>query len=234
MRPLDPFDRKAMGLSVGLHTVVFVLAWLGTTRSSSEVEFIAYEIELVSPPPAVQAEEPTVATQELVVETPEPEPAPPEPEEEEAEVVPIEEPAPDPPPEPEPATEPPPDPDEVEVVAAAPDPPPEEEPERSGDGINVRLEGLQRDYPEYYDNIIRQIQRCFRWRKGGNWQTTVSGPRAALKAATPNTATTANAASIRVNKESRIGDESSGCAARSDTIRGNAGKNPPRGKESRM
>ncbi len=174
MRPLDPFDRKAMGLSVGLHTGLFVLVWLSTLQGGSDIEFIAYEIELVSPPPAVQAEEPQVATEELVVQTPEPEPAPPEPEEEEEEVVPIEEPTPDPPPEPEPAAEPPPDPDEVEVVAAAPDPPPEEEPEVSGDGINVRLEGLRRDYPEYYANIIRQIQRCFRPpRDGGNWLTTI-------------------------------------------------------------
>jgi len=39
--------------------------------------------------------------------------------------------------------------------------------------LNVRIEGLRRDYPEYYNNIIRQIRRCFRWREGGIWQTTV-------------------------------------------------------------
>jgi hypothetical protein len=37
----------------------------------------------------------------------------------------------------------------------------------------VRLEGLRRDYPLYYENIIRQIQRCFRWQGTGNWVTKV-------------------------------------------------------------
>ncbi|RMH18302.1 MAG: hypothetical protein D6701_06565, partial [Gemmatimonadetes bacterium] len=32
-----------------------------------------------------------------------------------------------------------------------------------GEDLNVRLEGLRRDFPDYYRNIIRQIDRCFRW-----------------------------------------------------------------------
>lgn len=36
-----------------------------------------------------------------------------------------------------------------------------------------RLERLRRDHPSYYDNIRRQIQRCFSWREGGSWGTTV-------------------------------------------------------------
>ena len=36
------------------------------------------------------------------------------------------------------------------------------------------LEGVRTDYPEYYDNIIREINGCFRWRDGGSWRTTVS------------------------------------------------------------
>ena len=45
----------------------------------------------------------------------------------------------------------------------------------SGENINVRIEGLRRDYPAYYENIIRQINRCFisRWRQGGNWEAEV-------------------------------------------------------------
>ena len=35
------------------------------------------------------------------------------------------------------------------------------------------MEGLRRDFPVYYENIIRQIHRCFRWTAGGNWETTV-------------------------------------------------------------
>ncbi|MEQ1858239.1 MAG: TonB C-terminal domain-containing protein, partial [Longimicrobiales bacterium] len=57
--------------------------------------------------------------------------------------------------------------------AAGPDATPTPDPARSGEGINVRMEGLRRDYPEYYNNIIRQIQRCFRWRDGGGWEATV-------------------------------------------------------------
>ncbi len=71
----------------------------------------------------------------------------------------------EPEPEPEPEETPPP----VEET-----PPPAEEPpapteteaeptdEAGGEDINVRLEGLRRDYPAYYGNIIVQIRRCFR------------------------------------------------------------------------
>jgi hypothetical protein len=35
------------------------------------------------------------------------------------------------------------------------------------------MEGLRRDYPEYYNNIIRQIQRCFRPPPGANLETVI-------------------------------------------------------------
>ena len=136
------------------------------------MEFVTYQIEMVSPPPAVQAEiQP--ATEELVGEPPEP--APLLEEDPEQEVVPIEEPD-DPEPEPSPEenrpTEELTEVEEEETPPSAPDPPPEEI-EDSGEGINVRLEGVRRDYPAYYNNIIRQIFNCFRWRGGGNWEATV-------------------------------------------------------------
>ncbi|HIC63717.1 MAG TPA: hypothetical protein EYO91_05755, partial [Gemmatimonadetes bacterium] len=122
--------------------------------------------------PAVQAEiQP--ATEELVVEPPEP--APLLEEEPEQEVVPIEElddPEPEPSPEEDRPTEELTEVEEEETPPSAPDPPPEEI-EDSGEGINVRLEGVRRDYPAYYNNIIRQIFNCFRWRGGGNWEATV-------------------------------------------------------------
>ena len=172
MRRVDPFDRRAAAFSLILHATIGVLAWLSAVRHVPDIEFIAYEIELVSPPPAAQAEEETPAVEELVVERPEPEPTPPEPE---ADIVPIEEPEPEPepeptPPAPEPAPRPEPD---VEPAAAATTEPPETPPETPGEGLNVRLEGLRRDYPEYYRGIITQIQRCFRWRQGGSWETAV-------------------------------------------------------------
>lgn len=172
MRRVDPFGPRAAALSLLLHAAVFAVAWLSTLRSGPEIEFIAYEIELVSPPPAVQAEQPEPVREEVVIERPEPEPEPPEPE---ADIVPVEEVEPEPepeptPPEPEPT---PPEPEVEEVPAATDEPPPETPPETSGEGLNVRLEGLRRDYPEYYNNIIRQIQRCFRWRQGGSWEAVV-------------------------------------------------------------
>lgn len=170
---MDPFDRRPMALSAALHVLLFVLAWASTLYEPPQMEFITYEIELVSPPPARQAEEPQVATEELVIERPEPEPTPPEPEVED--IVPVE----DPEPEPEvaeereePTEETPPEVADEVMVAAEIDAV-EEESEESGEGLNVRIEGLRRDYPEYYNNIIRQIQRCFRWSEGGRWQTTV-------------------------------------------------------------
>ena len=56
-RGIDPFDKRAMGLSAGLHMALFTIAWLSTLDQPSELQFITYEIEMVSPPPAVQAEE---------------------------------------------------------------------------------------------------------------------------------------------------------------------------------
>jgi protein TonB len=129
----------------------------------------------------VQAEERAPAREEVVVERPRPEPTPPQPEPEQPTIQP-ERPPPRPTPEPqrrEPERQPepePPEPDPDPSPAAAPEPPPEEPPPTSGEGLNVRMEGLRRDFPAYYENIIRQIGRCFypRWRRGGNWETVVA------------------------------------------------------------
>jgi outer membrane biosynthesis protein TonB len=174
-RRLDPFDRRSMALSAVFHGAIFALGWASTLYEPPQIAFVTYEIELVSPPPAVRAEEIIQAAEEIVVERPDPEPTPPEPEVED--VVPVEDPEPEPdPPEEEPeerTEETTPEVAEATVVAAAPVDPPEEEPEVTGEDLNVRIEGLRRDYPQYYENIIRQIQRCFRWRDGGSWETTV-------------------------------------------------------------
>lgn len=170
----DPFARSSLLKSAGLHVALILGAWASTLYAGPPpVVFLTYDIELVSPPATQVAEEAVTATEELVVERPDPEPEPPEPETEE--VVPIEdpepEPEPDPPPE-EPVEEQPPEAAEETVVAAAEEPT-EEETSETGEDIEVRMEGLQRDYPQYYNNIIRQIRRCFRWSGGGNWRTTV-------------------------------------------------------------
>lgn len=168
-----PFDKRSMAASCGVHASIFLIFWLsGLVPRDEPMEFITYEIVMVSPPPAVQAEIVQPATEEMVVERPDPTPPEPEPEPE-LEVVPVEE--DDPPPQPpEPESTPVEELAEEEVtVAAAPEDPPEEA-EESGEDINVRMQGLRRDYPVYYRNIIQQINNCFRPpRDGRDWMTTV-------------------------------------------------------------
>jgi len=165
--------------SVLFHVVVFALAAAATRGAPEPLTFITYEVEIVSPPPA-PAEEvaPTAAPEEeLVVERPDPQPEPepetavPEPDAQPAEQKPEpESPEPDPAP-PEPEVEPEP---ETEPASTTPDPDAEPS-EESGEDLEVRMEGLRRDFPEYYGNIIRQIRRCFRPSPGlpGGLQTTV-------------------------------------------------------------
>ena len=162
--------------SAALHLAVLAVAWSTSAFRPEPLFFETFRIELVSPPPATVAEEPTPAApeEELVVDTPvetapAPDPVPPPPEE-------TREPEPEPEPEPDPRPDPPapqPRPEPVETTptpAAEPDPEPAE---TGGENINVRMEGLRKDYPAYYNNIVRQIQRCFRPPPGGNWETVV-------------------------------------------------------------
>ena len=181
------YERKALAFSIALHAAIFAFGWLSTLYEPEPFEFITYQIELVSPAAAEQADIAEIAAEELVVEVPETQPEPePEPEPEAAPPAPPER-DPEPQPQPEEAEpEPEPDPTPPAPAAEQRQPPPEEEARRAtttetppedatetGEGINVRLEGVRRDYPAYYDNIIRQIARCFRWQGGGNWETTV-------------------------------------------------------------
>lgn len=177
--------------SIILHGAIFGVAWLSTFHSPPVFEFTAFEIELVSPPAAVQAEERTPAQERVVVERPRPQPEPerprpePTPEQRPPDPTPRQpeperpRPPPERPPEPrreqpQPPAPTPPEPSTQRTPAAAPEPPPDRPPATSGENINVRLEGLRRDYPEYYNNIIRQIDRCFRWQGAGGLETQVS------------------------------------------------------------
>ncbi len=147
--------------SVFVHTSAIFLAWWASAAPAQVPDFVAFEIELISPPAAELGERTTPPPEELVIETPL-DPVP-EPQEETPPAV-IEEEAPaDEPPLPEETSAPP----DVELVDE-PEPPtspnPDPDVETPGEDLNVRLEGLRRDYPVYYENIIRQMQRCFRWR----------------------------------------------------------------------
>ena len=172
-RRSDPFDTRSMAASLAVHASILLIFWLSGLARTEPMEFISYEITLVSPPPAVQDEVTERATEEMVVERPDPTPPEPDPEPEE-DVVPVEQ-EDDPPPEPpEPESTPVEElAEEEETTAASPQDPPEDA-EESGEDINVRMEGVRRDYPEYYNNIIGQINNCFRPpRDGRNWATTV-------------------------------------------------------------
>jgi len=144
-----------------VHVVAIVL-WLGVMTGQPDVpDFVSYQIELVA------LEEPESGT--VVVEAP---PAPPpQPEEDQPPPPEIEEPE-------EPETEEPeivPPPEPIEPTPPAPSQPEPEPTEtaESADAINVRIEGLRRDYPLYYENVITQIQRCFRWTGTGAPETEV-------------------------------------------------------------
>lgn len=163
--PDDPLDGRSLGLSLAIHVVAFVLLiWVIPALRPDPIVFEAVEIRVVSAPPiaAPEPEEeiPPVPEEELVVETPE------DPVQEEEAPIPAEE---EPPP-PEPEETPPPEPEETPPATEEPTPAESEETEEDegGQNIDVRMEGLKRDYPAYYDNIIRQIERCFRPPGAGN------------------------------------------------------------------
>ncbi len=177
MRSHGP-DRPSIVASVVTHIAILAGVWWLQSQAPDQVEFETFQIEVVT---LAQLEPtPETATPEVPVETidppepepiqeelppppepePEPEPPPPEPEPEpEPEPPP---PEPEPEPEPEPQRETPPTPPDAEVAE-----------ETTPEDIRVRMEGLRRDFPVYYENIIRQINRCFRWRGAGNWVAVV-------------------------------------------------------------
>jgi outer membrane biosynthesis protein TonB len=157
--------------SVTVHSAAIFLAWWLAAVPPQVADFVTYEIELISPPAAEFGEQTTPPPPEdLVIETPfDPVPEP----EEEIPPVTVEDDTPaEETPEPE-VTAPPPD---VEVVddqrpVTSPDPAPDVE--TPGEDLNVRMEGLRRDYPAYYNNIIRQMDRCIRWRGDEDMQAKV-------------------------------------------------------------
>lgn len=161
MRRRERPGRKTLFASAGVHVVAIVLTLLAQLSNNRVEEFETIAITLVSPPPSREAPEPApVVEEEVVVETPEPVPEE-EPPPVIEEVEPVEErPTPTP-------TPPPPEPEPEE----AGDPEPAEE--LSGEDLNIRMEGLRRDYPEYYSNIIRQIQRCFEYRGNQRLETSM-------------------------------------------------------------
>ncbi|MDT8340442.1 MAG: energy transducer TonB [Longimicrobiales bacterium] len=164
-----PPARPLVG-SLLVHGSVGVLAVVATLSPPAPLEFITFEVEIVSPPAAApQPEADPAPREDLVVERPEEAPA-----EDPAAAVPLPEAEPEPvreepeptPPEPEPEPEP---------ADPSPTSTAEEAEALTGEDIEVRMEGVRRDFPQYYENIIRQISRCFRPPPGipGGLRTTV-------------------------------------------------------------
>ncbi len=147
--------------SAVIHGAAVLLAWWTAAVRGDVPDFVVYEIDLISPPAAELGDPMPPPPEELVIETPQD--VVPAPQEETPPPVIEEEPAPPEAPKPE-------------QIAAPPDPVPEEDPEppksanpdpdveSPGEDLNVRMEGIRRDHPVYYENIITQMQRCFRWR----------------------------------------------------------------------
>ena len=174
-------DRGSLVASVSVHVLGFALMLAASIFREDDVLYEVVSVQIYSPPPepAPPAEEPAPPEpeDELVVETPDPEPPAeePEPEPEPPPVEPEPEPV-EPEPEPEepevedpPAEEPPPDappppPDAIPSEEAETPPETEErdEAEEGGLDVNVRQEAFSRDYPEYYENVVVQMRRCFR------------------------------------------------------------------------
>ena len=158
--------RRAVGRgpvigSAFVHTAAIFLAWWTSAVPREVPDFVVYEIELISPAAAELGEQTPPPPEELVIETPF-NPVP-EPQEETPPPVIDEEPPVEEPPQPE-ETPAPPDVESVVDPIAPTSPDPDPDVETPGEDLNVRMEGIERDYPEYYNNIIRQMQRCFRWR----------------------------------------------------------------------
>ena len=153
-----------------VHTAAIFLAWLTSAMTREVPDFVVFEVELISPPAAELGERTTPPPEELVIETPL-DPVPEPQEETPPAVVEEEAPAEEPPQLEETAA--PPDVELVEDPAPPTSPNPDPDVETPGEDLNVRMEGIRRDYPEYYNNIIRQMQRCFRWRGDEDLRATV-------------------------------------------------------------
>ena len=150
--------------SILVHAAVVAAVLIVSASAPDFEQFISYDIELVSMPGPDLGD--------LVVEAPAPSPSPEAPPPEPQPVVKEPEPEPDPEPKPETKAPPSPTPPRPTQPRANPSDGPATGPE-SSETINIRMAGLRRDYPAYYDNIILQITRCFRWQGSGSPETEV-------------------------------------------------------------
>ena len=151
-----PGAAAALG-SVAVHGAAFAVL-LGVATATPDLDqFVSYNIELVSMPGPdlgdLVVEAPPSAPSEAPPPTPQPV---------------VKEPAPAPK-KAEPKQEPAPSPTPPKQTQGRPNPSSgQSSGAESGEELNIRIEGLRRDYPAYYNNIILQVKRCFRWQGQGS------------------------------------------------------------------
>lgn len=136
-----PTRREVLG-SVGLHVAVLAFAAFATTAP-----------DLPAMPQTVRVKLVAAAPEDAPVRQ---DPTPPEVAEEEHRPPP-----PDPTPEPQPRTETPTVQAEV-PVEREPEPEPARTEEVGEEAVNVQIEGANTQFPDYFANIIRQVQRYWR------------------------------------------------------------------------
>lgn len=168
-----PLGGRSLALSILFHAIALAAVfWVIPVLQPDQPVYRVMEIEIrripmaAAPPP--EEPEPPASEDELVVETPD-DPEPPAVEQEDP--IPLldeEEPEPEP------------EPDSVETPEAPPPeetPPPaetpvpaeseqedeeEEEEQLSFEQLQVRQEGFKSEHPEYFANVLRQVDRCLR------------------------------------------------------------------------
>jgi TonB family protein len=151
--------RRFLVASLGLHVFVVAALYAGGVRMPRTAEFETFRVNLVSPPPTEQGEpEPVVTTTPVVpppvVQQPQPTPQPPQPT----------------PPRTQAPTPTPPQRQPDPAPARGPDPRPSPV---GGENLNVVQDGRDFQYPEYLENIVRQLNRYFRWSGAANLEAEV-------------------------------------------------------------
>jgi len=144
-------DRQSLYGSLGVHAGLIVILLAGMLLQASRLpEFETFTVQIYSPPPKVEGPPPpepkpevksTIVTKPKVETPPKPTPRPPK---KVVEQTPVKKPE-EKPKEPEPATGENADPEST-----------------GGENIDVDQNGRDFPYPEYLENIIRQIRRHFR------------------------------------------------------------------------
>ena len=152
--------RTALISSIVLHTALVAavpIAAIATRKDEPMARFQTFKIAMASPPPQVAGEPVPVPPKPAIATQPKPPDVAPK---KKAPVV-----KPTPAPETKPAAAP-----KKPAPTAGKNPKPNSP---GGDGLNVLMEGEEFPFPEYLENVIRQVDRYFRPLGEGNLETEV-------------------------------------------------------------